>query len=98
MRSLLLHQDGEPDGGDHEDDGAPTGGAGEQVGRRAGSKGSLRTLAAEGSGEIGAFALLEKNDGDQEETNNDVNHDKQIDHAAAFLSGILNKLADIIGR
>src|SRR5271157_4153607 len=98
MRSLLLHQDGEPDGGNHEDDGAPASRAREQVSRGAGSEGCLRALAAEGSGEIGALALLEENDGDQEETNNDVNHDKQVDHAAAFLSGILNKLADIIGR
>jgi hypothetical protein len=92
---LLGHQDGKAYRSDHEDYSAPGCSAGEQVGRGAGSKGGLRALAAEGSGEIGALALLEKNDGDHEETNDYVDNDKQINHAVAFLSGILDKLRDI---
>src|SRR5579862_5055422 len=97
MLRLLRHHDGQADRRDHEDDRAPGGGAGEQVGCGSGSESSLRALAAEGSGEIGALALLEQNDGDHEDTNNDVDGDKQINHAVAFLSGILNKLSDIFG-
>lgn len=97
MRRVLLHQDGESDGCDHEHNGAPAGCAREQVGRRAGSEGCLRALAAEGSRQVGALALLQENDSDQEQANKNVNCDKQINHAVAFLSGILGKLSDILG-
>ena len=81
-----LHQDGEADGGDHEDHRGPGGGASKQVGSRARPEGGLRSLAAEGTGQIGALALLQQNDGNQKQAHQNVNYDKQIDHYVAFLS------------
>jgi len=76
----FLHQDGQPDRGDHEDDRAPDGQTGKNSGCRAGAKRSLRTLPAEGSGQISALALLKQNDADEHEAHNDVNDDEEIDH------------------
>jgi hypothetical protein len=78
---LMLHEDGERDGGDDEDAREPGGGFGEQVGSGTGTEGGLRTLATESSGEVGAFALLEQDDDDEEHTDdhmdggNEDNHD-----------------------
>ena len=72
--------DGEADGGDHEEDGRPGGELGEEVGRSAGSKGGLRSLAAEGCGEVGGLALLEQDDADEEERNDDVQDNEKDDH------------------
>ena len=72
--------DGEADGGDHEEDGGPGGELGEEVGRSAGSKGGLRSLAAEGCGEVGGLALLEQDDADEEERNDDVQDNEKDDH------------------
>ena len=52
---VFADEDEERDGGDHENDGSPGGEFGEHVGRPAGSEGCLRSLTAEGAGEIGAF-------------------------------------------
>jgi hypothetical protein len=46
-------RDGEADGGKHEDHGRPGSHLGEEVGCAARAKGRLRTLTAEGSGEVG---------------------------------------------
>ena len=56
---------------------------GEQVGCATGAERRLRTLTAEGSGEVGGFALLEENDADDEERNDDVNDYEKNDHGAA---------------
>jgi hypothetical protein len=77
----VREHDGESDGGDHEDDRGPAGELGEQVGGAAGTKGGLRALSAEGAGEISRFALLEEDDGDEEEADNDVNDDEKNEHA-----------------
>ena len=45
---------------------------GEQVGCAARAEGSLRTLAAEGAGEIGRFALLQQDDTNQKERDDNV--------------------------
>jgi hypothetical protein len=98
MGRLLLHQDSEADGGDHEDHGSPAGRLCKQVRSRTRSKGRLRTLAAEGPSQICALALLQKNDRDQEQAHHNVNYDKQINHANAFLSEILDKFAGRLVR
>ena len=45
-------KDGEPDGGEHEADGGVGGELGEQVGSAARAESGLRTLSAEGTGEV----------------------------------------------
>jgi len=72
-------QDGEADGAEHEDDGGVGGQLGEEVRCAARAKGCLRTLAAEGSGEVGGFALLEEDDADDEERDDDVKGDEKTD-------------------
>ena len=75
-------QDGECECQAHEDDSGPGGELGELVGCAAGAKGGLRTLAAEGAGEVGGFALLQEDDADEEETDDDEDGDEEIDHGA----------------
>ena len=77
-------QDGEQEREQHEGDGSPGGELGEQIGCAAGAEGGLRTLAAEGAGEIGRFALLKQDDADEEETDDDVDGDEKVDHAGCF--------------
>jgi hypothetical protein len=72
--------DGERDGDDHEEYRAPCGELGEQVGRAARAKGRLRTLAAEGTGEVSGFALLQQHNSDQEQTDDDVNDNQKDEH------------------
>jgi hypothetical protein len=73
-------QNGEANGGEHEDDGRVGGELGEEVGCAAGAEGCLRTLTAEGSGEVGGLALLEEDDADDEERDNDVEDNNEIEH------------------
>ena len=47
----------------------------EQVGSAARSKGRLRSLAAEGTGEVRALALLQQDYANQEERDDDVQQD-----------------------
>jgi len=79
-------QDGEPDGGEHEKDRGVGGQLGEEVGRAAGTEGCLRTLSAKGSGEVGGFALLQKNDADDEERDDNVNDNEKVDHRGCFVT------------
>ena len=72
--------DGEADGGEHEDDGRPGGELGEEIGGAARSEGGLRSLAAEGSGEVGGLALLKQNDTDEEERDDNVQNNEKNDH------------------
>ena len=72
--------DGETDGGKHEDDCGPGGELGEEVGCSARSEGGLRSLAAEGCGEVGGLALLEQDDTDEEERDNDVQDYEKDNH------------------
>jgi hypothetical protein len=82
-------QDGEADGAEHEDDGGVGGQLGEEVGCAAGAEGGLGALAAEGSGEVGGFALLEEDDANNEERNDDVKGDEKTDqHSACNLLGV----------
>ena len=78
--------DGEGDGDDHEEYRAPSGELGEQVGRAARAKGRLRTLAAEGAGEVGGLALLQQHNSDQKQTDDDVNHYQKDEHGDIFES------------
>ena len=73
-------QDGEADGGEHEEDGRVGGQLGEEVGCATGSEGGLRSLAAEGSGEVGGLALLEQDDTDEEERDDNVQDNEKDDH------------------
>ena len=77
-------QDGEADGGEHEEDGRPGGELGEEIGGAAGAEGGLRSLSAEGSGEVGGLALLDEDDADEEEADDDVEGDDEVDHAFCF--------------
>ena len=77
-------QDSEADGAEHEDDGGVGGQLGEEVGCAAGAEGGLGALAAEGSGEVGGFALLEENDANDEERNDNVDDDEKNDHRSCL--------------
>ena len=77
---------GERDGDHHEEHRAPCGELGEQVGRAARAKGRLRSLAAEGPGEIGGFALLQQHNSDQKQAYDDVNHNQKDEHGEIFES------------
>jgi hypothetical protein len=76
-------EDGEADGAEHEDDGGVGGQLGEEVSCAARAEGCLRTLAAEGSGEVGGFALLEEDDANDEERDDDVKRDEKTDQHSA---------------
>jgi hypothetical protein len=83
---LVLHEDGERDGGEDEDPGQPGSRFGEEIGGGAGSESGLGALAAEGGGEVRALALLEQDDDDEQQTNDDVDGGDEDDH------GILKNL------
>jgi hypothetical protein len=76
-------ENGEADGTEHEDDGGVGGQLGEEVGCATGAEGCLGALAAEGSGEVGGFALLEEDDADDEERDDDVKSDEKTDQHSA---------------
>ena len=76
-------QDGEADGGEHEDDGGVGGQLGEEVGCAARAEGRLGALTAEGSGEVGGFALLEEYYADDEQRDDDVKSDEKTDQHSA---------------
>ena len=73
-------QDGEADGGEHEADSGVGGEFGEQVRGAARTECCLRSLAAEGTGEIGRLALLEQDDADEEERDDNVQDNEKNDH------------------
>jgi hypothetical protein len=83
IRAGAGEQDSEADGGEHEDDGGVGGELGEEIGCAAGAEGGLRTLAAEGSGEVGGFALLKEDDADDEERDDDVKGNEKTDQHSA---------------
>jgi len=74
------HHDGKRDGREHEDDGRPGGEASEEVGGAARTEGGLRTLAAEGSSEVGGLALLEQDHTDEEEADDNVQDYEKNEH------------------
>jgi hypothetical protein len=78
-------QDRQADGGEHEDDRRVRGQLGEEVGCATWTECSLRTLATEGSGEVGGLALLEKNDANEKETNGNVNDDEKNNHRSCLV-------------
>jgi hypothetical protein len=82
-------QNGEADGAEHEDDGGVSGQLGEEVGCAARPEGCLGALTAEGSGEVGGFALLEEDDANDKERDDDVKSDEKTDqHSACNLLDI----------
>jgi len=78
-RAGAVIEDNQAEGRAHEDDGRPCGEAGEHVGGGARPEGGLRTLSAEGAGEICRAALLNEDDTDQEEAHDQVNNDDYIE-------------------
>ena len=76
-------QNCEADGGDHEDNGGPGGELGEKVGCTARAEGCLRALTAEGSGEVGGFALLKEDDANVEQRNDNVQGHEKSKHCGA---------------
>jgi hypothetical protein len=85
--AVPLDQNRKPDGGKHENNCRPCRHLGQQVGCSAGTERGLRTLAAKGSGEISALALLEKHYPNQDEANNNVNRTDQPDHGEPQSNG-----------
>jgi hypothetical protein len=81
----VRERDVETDGRTHEDDCGPGGELGKEIGCSAWAEGRLRTLTAEGSGEVGGLALLEEDDADDEERDDDVQDDEKIDHLGCLL-------------
>src|SRR5947207_11933794 len=82
-------QNSEADGAEHENDGGVGGQLGKEVGCAAGPEGGLGALAAEGSGEVGGFALLEEDDANDEERDDNVKGDEKTDqHSACNLLGV----------
>lgn len=77
-------QDGEADGGDHEEDGRPGGELGEEVCCATRSEGGLRSLAAEGTGEVCGLALLKQDDADEEERYDNVQNNEKNDHRGSL--------------
>jgi len=77
-------QNGERDGDYHEEYRAPGGELGKKIGGATRAECRLRTLAAECTGEVGGLALLQENDADQEQTDDDVNDNKEDDHRDCF--------------
>jgi len=80
----VRHDDGQGDGGDHEEDGGPGGELGEKVGGSTGTKGGLRTLTTKGASEIGGFALLKEDDTDEEEADDNVQDQEENEHGAVL--------------
>jgi hypothetical protein len=80
VAAVAREQDRQANGKEHEEDRCPGRELGQQVGRTARTEGGLRTLAAEGTGQIGRLALLEQNDPDEEEANDDMDEDEKVDH------------------
>ena len=83
VASRAGEHDREADGGEHEDDGRIGGQLGEEIGCAAGAEGRLRTLTAEGSGEVGGFALLEEDDANDKERDDDMEDDEDIEHRSS---------------
>jgi hypothetical protein len=67
-------------GREHENDRCPSCYLSEQVSCTARTERGLGALAAEGSGEVGAFALLEEYDPNQDDANDNVNSTDQPNH------------------
>jgi hypothetical protein len=63
----LVRAENESHGTDHKHDGAPSGGLGKKRSGTARAEGGLATRATEGAGQVGGFAALEQDDGDEHE-------------------------------
>lgn len=88
---------GEADGGNHEEDSRPGGELGEQRGGTARAEGSLRALAAEGSGEIRGASLLQENDAHQEERDDDMDDNDEIEHRVKLRPSLKPEYVDRCG-
>ena len=94
-RRSAVVEDGQGDRGDHENDCGPSGQPGQNIGSGARSKGGLRSLAAEGAGEVSRAALLKQDNADQEEAHKDVYRDDEVKknvHALKLLSAACSRL------
>lgn len=78
--AVARYQNRQGDRGDGEDYRQPRGDLGKNADGAARAEGSLRSLPAKSAGEIGARAWLQKDNADDDETNDDVNNGKQINH------------------
>jgi len=74
------HHDRKGDRGQHKDDRGVRGELAKKVCSTAGTKSGLRTLTAEGTGEIGRLTLLKQDDANEEEANNNVHDYEKNDH------------------
>jgi hypothetical protein len=81
-----LNENREPDRCQHEDHRGPSRHLRQQVGGAARSEGCLRALSAKGAGKIRALALLQKNDGDEEDAVKNVYGAKEPHHKIPDLS------------
>src|SRR5271168_3683415 len=78
-------QDRQTDRGQHEDDRRVGGQLGEEVGCATRTECGLRTLAAEGSGEVGRLALLQKDDANEKKTDDNVKEDEKNNHRSCLV-------------
>ena len=79
-------KDRQAERGDHEDDRRPGGQPGEYVSRGAGTEGGLRTLSAEGAGEVSRAALLQQNDTNEKQAHDHVEGDDDVEENLHVLS------------
>ena len=82
--STAGENDGEANGGEHENDRGIGRELGKEIGCSAGAEGGLRSLAPEGAGEVCGFALLEEDDANEKERDDDVDDKDEIEHGAAL--------------
>lgn len=76
--------DREADGGDHEEHCRPCREFGEERRCSARTESCLRTLSAEGTGEVCRASLLQKNNADDEERDDDMDDKDEIEHRSSF--------------
>src|SRR5580698_1852404 len=91
-------EDGEADRCNHEDNRRPGGKAGKHIGCSAGAEGGLRTLAAEGAGEVGRAALLKQDDADQEEANDHMYGDDKVEENLHFFELLSRSVRIFLGQ
>jgi hypothetical protein len=79
--AAALDQDRKPDRGKHENNCRPGCHPGEEICGAAGPECRLRSLAAKRASQVGALALLEKNNPNQDKANNYVKRTENPNHA-----------------
>ena len=88
MSDLMLEQNRQRNRGKNENPRQPGRGLGEQIGGRTRPESGLRALSAESGGQIGALALLQQDDHDQQHANDDVDGGNENNHGVCKNLGV----------